>query len=147
MQKTRAFTLIELLTVIAILGALLALVMPGLSQVREEARRTVCASNQRGIGHAFILYARTDPAAFPAVAQVFDGTTGNMQIFNPDDRTIEMQGVSPGSVPLVVWIPGDGEPGWDGEGMGEPHLRKVPGGWTLTAEPRSGEWSIRIQGR
>ena len=85
-----------------------------------------------------VILARPYPRSFPspAIYQV-----------NPDDRTIEMQGVSPGSVPLVVWIPGDGEPGWDGEGMGEPHLRKVPGGWTLTAEPRSGEWSIRIQGR
>ncbi|MFH1418745.1 MAG: type II secretion system protein [Planctomycetota bacterium] len=103
MKKTRAFTLIELLTVIAILGALLALVMPGLSQVREEARMTVCASNQRGIGHAFFLYARTDPAAFPAVAQVYPNATGNMQIFNPNDRTMQPSTTGIPSPTVDLW--------------------------------------------
>ncbi len=101
MKKTRAFTLIELLTVLAILGALLAIVMPGLSQVREEARRTVCATNQRGIGHAFFLYARTDPAAFPAVSIAAgssgsEASEGQMQIFFPSNRT---------SAPATTGIP------------------------------------------
>ncbi len=42
-----AFTLIELLTVIAIIGILAAILIPVLSSVREQARSSVCRSNLR----------------------------------------------------------------------------------------------------
>ncbi len=87
MKASKAFTLVELLTVIAIIGALLSVLLPSLSRAREEARRTVCASNQHGIGQAFYVYAQIEPGLFPTISSVFDATSGNMQIFHPDDRT------------------------------------------------------------
>ncbi len=47
-----AFTLIELLTVIAIIGILTAILIPTVAQVRKQARSAACISNLRQIGTA-----------------------------------------------------------------------------------------------
>ncbi|MDR1282682.1 MAG: DUF1559 domain-containing protein [Opitutaceae bacterium] len=52
-----AFTLIELLTVIAIIGILAAIILPTVGKVRESAKTAQCASNLRQIAAAAQLYA------------------------------------------------------------------------------------------
>lgn len=54
----RAFTLIELLVVIAIIGILTAILLPVLSQAREQGRQSLCSQNLRQLAIANQLYAQ-----------------------------------------------------------------------------------------
>ena len=56
MSSRRAFTLVELLTVIAIIALLAAILFPAFSRARENARRASCTSNLRQIGMGMIQY-------------------------------------------------------------------------------------------
>jgi len=55
-KSRKAFTLIELLTVIAIIALLAAILFPTFSRARENARGTSCSSNLRQLGLGLIQY-------------------------------------------------------------------------------------------
>jgi len=58
MNRTRheAFTLIELITVVAILGMLMAILLPSLSSSRRRAKANVCLSTLKGMGTSTQMY-------------------------------------------------------------------------------------------
>lgn len=64
-KSPEAFTLIELLTVIAIIGILAGIMIPTMSSVRARARVATCGSNLRQIAIANIAYANENKGHFP----------------------------------------------------------------------------------
>src|SRR6187399_656862 len=64
-KPTRAFTLVELLVVIAVIALLAAMLFPALASAREKGRRTVCLSNVRQIGIAIQMYAQDNDGRIP----------------------------------------------------------------------------------
>lgn len=67
MSSRRAFTLIELLMVIAIIGILASLLVPSLARAREMGRRAKCASNLHAIGRGLHLYANNNDSMLPHI--------------------------------------------------------------------------------
>ena len=61
----KGFTLIELLIVIAIIGVLMALLMPTLRRARAQAHLVTCQNNLRQIGAALLLYEDDNDGMWP----------------------------------------------------------------------------------
>lgn len=55
-HNSAGFSLVELLTVVAIIALLIALLLPALKEAKESARVTRCAANQRQLRSAALAY-------------------------------------------------------------------------------------------
>ncbi|OHB55085.1 MAG: hypothetical protein A2173_07985 [Planctomycetes bacterium RBG_13_44_8b] len=64
-MKRKAFTLIELLVVIAIIAILMAILLPALRRVKEQARQRSCAARIRQHLFAFNMYADENSSKLP----------------------------------------------------------------------------------
>ena len=60
-----AFTLLELLVVVAVIALLLALLMPALSAANEAGRATVCATNLNQLFHGSFAYSQDNDGRLP----------------------------------------------------------------------------------
>ena len=79
--KSRGLTLIELLVIVAIIGILLALMLPSLMQPREAARRAACLSNLKQLGLAIAMYAEKNGGRCPMDGPI-PTLTGSLQLLS-----------------------------------------------------------------
>lgn len=65
LTRPAGFTLIELLIVIAIIGILMAMLLPAVANAKRSARRIACLSNQKQIGLALAMYVHDHEGFYP----------------------------------------------------------------------------------
>src|SRR5260370_41702304 len=110
----RAFTLLELLVVISIIGIMIAIAIPAVQKAREAASRLQCANNLHQIGLALQSHLSTNQS-FPTNGAVIPSTglvaPGNYYQFGLSSF--------PGAPPTYMW------------GMGDPRLgpKNQTGSW------------------
>ena len=129
-MKRCAFTLLELLIVIAIIAILAAILFPVFARARENARRSSCQSNLKQIGLAFAQYV-SDSDGMIIGKTLASGTTSavswpttlvpylkNVQVFVCPSQTTEDKW----SPPDARWIDtsqGNGSPRYCGYSNGD----------------------------
>ncbi|MBM3475497.1 MAG: type II secretion system protein [Armatimonadetes bacterium] len=69
----RAFTLIEVLVVLAIIAILASILFPVLSRARGKARQAACSSNMRQVGMALGMYADDQDGLLPPASTKIPG--------------------------------------------------------------------------
>ncbi len=71
-MSKKAFTLVELLVVIGIIGLLIAMLLPAVQMVREAGRRTVCSNNVRQLALGLMNY-ESSHGQLPIGLRTFEG--------------------------------------------------------------------------
>src|SRR5215469_2888547 len=92
-ERRSGFTLVELLIVIGIIAALIAILLPALAAAREQACRAKCMSNVRQLTMAWLMYAGENKGHFC--------NSEMQQAANLSNYTLA--GIRPGTQPGFFW--------------------------------------------
>jgi prepilin-type N-terminal cleavage/methylation domain-containing protein/prepilin-type processing-associated H-X9-DG protein len=78
-SKNCAFTLVELLVVIAVIAILAAMLVPAIARAKDQAWSTQCLSNYRQIGIAATMYANDHSDSLPLSSHEGASWVGSLQ--------------------------------------------------------------------
>ena len=111
----KAFTLIELLIVIAIISILAAILFPVFAAAREKARQTTCASNLKQCGLGVMQYAQDYDELFPCGGHYGWGATERacIQSTYASGPEFYVWNITGGTANKSVWLP-EGDSMWMG---------------------------------
>lgn len=135
LRRSQGFTLIEVLTVIAIIAILSAILVPTVTQMRETARKTKDINNLRQIINASLLFASQNSERFVSGVNGIDATgrvdnSGNGFI----DDVMVVLAAGAGLNEANTWVS-------DSDGLGPSYKGPVPilntdGSGNVTINPR-----------
>lgn len=110
----RAFTLIELLVVVAIIAVLISILLPSLSEAREQARTVKCLANVGGLMKVTHTYFTEENDTFPFVTRTngicswtfagksshtyWQGQSGGAWFFRANEKPLNRLILTPSSV-------------------------------------------------
>jgi prepilin-type N-terminal cleavage/methylation domain-containing protein/prepilin-type processing-associated H-X9-DG protein len=77
-RRRRAFTLVELLVVVAIIGVMVGMLLPAIQQVRARVNRINCKNNLHNIGLAVWMYVDANGRQFPNACEMKTQNPGNL---------------------------------------------------------------------
>src|SRR5947207_639237 len=80
----RAFTLIELMVVVAIIVLLVALLVPTLARAKEEAKLVKCGANLHAVAIALATYESQNKDMLPSVGSNVPQTGNGSGVWLPD---------------------------------------------------------------
>jgi prepilin-type N-terminal cleavage/methylation domain-containing protein/prepilin-type processing-associated H-X9-DG protein len=102
-NKVRAFTLVELLVVIAVVAVLLTMLLPGLSMARESARKVQCAANAKQLMLASVIYSGDFKGTVPYGFYYDQGAAAQYSFYGVARRELYLKyGVNR---PTLWWCP------------------------------------------
>src|SRR4051812_25693381 len=98
-----AFTLIEVLVVIAIIGVLIAILLPAVERVRHKGYIDSCASNLHQLGQALAMYSNDNHGSYPRTIYVAGAApVAGTNISAPDPFGALAPG--PNDVTAAIWL-------------------------------------------
>ena len=92
-RRRMGFSLIELIVVLGVTAVLTSLLLPTLSQVRENLHRVLCSSNLRQIGLGIHMYAREHNEQLPPSWQLEQRQLAELTMARLDDTRIGWDGL------------------------------------------------------
>ncbi len=102
-KHVKAFTLVELLVVVAIIGILAGIILPVLGKARENAYKVACVSNLKQIGTALRIYANEHGESFPtdndgnameSLSLLYSSYLSNREIFSCSSNSTDTSGLT-----------------------------------------------------
>jgi prepilin-type N-terminal cleavage/methylation domain-containing protein len=107
-HRISAFTLIEMLVVIGIMGILISLLLPALTKARAQANQVACMANLQQVGQEMLMYAEAHNGYLfpPGLGWPAQGTTlpaGIVVGMNPGPALLG----DPGTPPICTVDPSD----------------------------------------
>lgn len=74
-NEHRAFTLVEMLVVIATIAILAAMLLPAIAKSKGKAQRIACVNNSKQVGLGIILWSHDHEGKYPWIVKPADGGT------------------------------------------------------------------------